>query len=156
MQEMAEISMTKLQAGGIFHQVMTVKFVSKSIMMISTKICIFHSPAKSFHRYVQKVCVCAFGDGTFYCYCRSSLAYRSQQAFSNWLRPKFPTIPGPKKQNDAFIGNDDPREYKVYDDSDEELRDVSFCVDTVLDAGTEGMMRCADLSIGFRKMRCIY
>jgi hypothetical protein len=40
--------------------------------------------------------------------------------------------------NDAFIGNNNPTQYKIYDASDEELEDVQFCVNEVLDAGTEG------------------
>lgn len=41
--------------------------------------------------------------------------------------------------NDAFIGNDNPTQFKIYDSSDDELEDMFYCVNQVLDAGTEGM-----------------
>jgi len=39
--------------------------------------------------------------------------------------------------NDAFIGNNNPTQFKIYDSSDDELEDMYYCVNEVLDAGTE-------------------
>lgn len=41
------------------------------------------------------------------------------------------------RQNDAFVANGDPRAFLIFDQSEDELVDVSFCVPEALDAGTE-------------------